>query len=138
EDRIPAVPGNYKDFFDAIVKERLLEFGGEAIRKYDLIRWNIMGSKFEETRVKLRELKDGEGAYENVPLYVYVKPADYNVVDSQTEFETLETYGGKPSATLFQPGLGVSKAPDGYTTRNWRQSLNEEYITGNSTGFATY
>ena len=29
-------------FFDAIVKERSLELGGEGIRKYDLIRWNLL------------------------------------------------------------------------------------------------
>lgn len=138
ESRIPPMPIGYSEFFEAIVKERLLEFGGEAIRKYDLIRWNIMGSKFEETRIKLRQLMDGEGQYVNVPLYVYVKPAPYNVIASQQEFATLDTYGGSPSTTLFQPGLGTSSAPTGYTTKSWRKSLNEEYITGNSTGFATY
>ncbi|WEK20928.1 MAG: RagB/SusD family nutrient uptake outer membrane protein [Candidatus Pedobacter colombiensis] len=136
--RLPAMPTDYNTFFEAIVKERLLEFGGEAIRKYDLMRWNLMGAKFAETRVKLRQLMNGEGAYVNVPKYVYSKAAAYNVVGSQEEFNTLDTYGGSPAVTLFQPGLGVSKEPTGYVTKNWRASLNEEYITGNSTGFATY
>lgn len=138
ESRIPAIPTDYAGFFDAIVKERLLEFGGEAIRKYDLIRWNIIGAKFEETRTKLRQLMNGEGPYVNVPKYVYSKPAIYNVVESSKEFATLDTYGGSPTATLFQPGLGSSKAPTGYITKNWRASINEEYITGKSSGFATY
>jgi hypothetical protein len=139
ESRIPVMPTDYAGFFDAIVKERLLEFGGEAIRKYDLIRWNIMGAKFEETRVKLRQLMNGEGVYVNVPKYVYSKPAVYNVIASQQEFATLDTYGGSPTATLFQPGLGTSAPPPGgYSTKNWRASLNEEYITGKSSGFATY
>lgn len=138
ENRIPAIPTDYAGFFDAIVKERLLEFGGEAIRKYDLIRWNIIGAKFEETRTKLRQLMNGEGPYVNVPKYVYSKPAVYNVVESSKEFATLDTYGGSPTATLFQPGLGTSSAPAGYITKNWRASINEEYITGKSSGFATY
>lgn len=138
ESRMPVMPTDYAGFFDAIVKERLLEFGGEAVRKYDLLRWNIMGAKFAETRVKLRQLMNGEGAYINVPKYVYAKPAVYNVIDSQQEFNTLDTYGGSPSVTLFQPGLGVTAAPTGYTTKNWRTSINEEYITGKSTGFATF
>jgi hypothetical protein len=138
ESRIPAIPTDYAGFFDAIVKERLLEFGAEAIRKYDLIRWNLMDSKFKETRVKLRQLMNGEGPYVNIPKYVYVKPAVYNVIASQDEFTSLTTYGGSPTAVLFQPGLGTSTAPSGYITKNWRASLNEEYITGNSTGFATY
>lgn len=138
ESRIPAAPSGYTAFFEAIVKERLLEFGGEAIRKYDLIRWNIMGPKFAETRVKLRQLMNGEGVYVNVPKYVYNKGAAYNVVNSQLEFNTLDTFGGVPSVALFQPGLGSTTAPTGYTTKNWRASINEEYITGPSTGFATY
>ena len=139
EGRIPPIPTDYAGFFDAIVKERLLEFGGEAIRKYDLIRWNIMGAKFAETRAKLRQLMNGEGAYASVPKYVYVKPAVYNLVNSQQEFQTLTVYGTDVNAVLFQPGLGSSSAPSGgYITKNWRASLNEEYITGNSTGFATY
>ncbi len=138
ESRIPAIPTDYTGFFEAIVKERLLEFGGEAIRKYDLIRWNLMASKFDETRTKLRQLMNGEGVYANLPSYVYSKPAAYNLVTSGEEFRTLDTYGGSPSATLFQPGLGDSKAPTGYTTKNWRASLNEDGITGSATGFATY
>ncbi|MBV4357295.1 RagB/SusD family nutrient uptake outer membrane protein [Pinibacter aurantiacus] len=138
EDRLPVMPDNYPDFFNAIVKERLLEFGAEGIRKYDLIRWNIMGAKFEETRTKLRQLMNGESVYANIPNYVYSKAAPYNVINANLEFATLDTYGGSPSVTLFQPGLGTSTAPSGYTTKNWRASLNEASITGTSTGFAVY
>ena len=138
ESRIPAAPADYTSFFNAIVKERLLEFGGEAIRKYDLLRWNNMFQVFADTRVKLRQLMNGEGAYVNVPKYVYSKAAAYNVINSQLEFNSLDTYGGSPSVTLFQPGLGVTGAPTGYTTKNWRASLNEEFISGPTSGFATY
>ena len=34
-----------KSFFDAIVDERAWEFGGEMIRKYELIRWGIYADK---------------------------------------------------------------------------------------------
>lgn len=43
------------DFFKAIVRERALELGAEGIRKYDLIRWNLL-------EVGLRE------AYNNIKL----------------------------------------------------------------------
>jgi len=135
---IPAIPGDYANFFQAIVKERLLEFGGEAMRKYDLMRWNIMGSKFDETRTKLRALMNGQAPYANVPLYVYNKAAVYNVTNSQQEVSTVDNYGGAPSASLFQPGLGTSSAPTGYTAYKWRIDLSEAAITGTSTGFATF
>lgn len=138
ESRIPAMPTDYNGFFQAIVKERQLEFGGEGIRKYDLMRWNIMASKFDETRTKLRQLMNGEGVYANIPLYVYTKAANYNVVNSQQEVATLDTYGGAPSATLFQPGLGSSTAPTGYTTKNWRKAISEASISADKTGFAIY
>ena len=36
-------------FFNAIVDERAWEFGGEGLRKFDLIRWNLYAKKIEET-----------------------------------------------------------------------------------------
>ena len=33
-------------FFSALERERSLEFGGEGLRKYDLIRWNLLNQKF--------------------------------------------------------------------------------------------
>ena len=35
-------------FFKAIVDERAWEFGGEGLRKFDLIRWNLYAQKIEE------------------------------------------------------------------------------------------
>lgn len=35
-------------FFDAIVNERAWEFGGEGIRRFDLIRWNLYAKKLDE------------------------------------------------------------------------------------------
>lgn len=135
---IPVIPTDYAGFFQAIVKERLLEFGGEAVRKYDLMRWNLMGSKFDETRTKLRALMNGTAPYNNMPLYVYNRAAAYAVTNSQQELSTVDNYGGAPNATLFQPGLGSSTAPTGYTAYKWRADISEAGITGTSTGFATF
>lgn len=139
ENDIPVTPTDKAGFFNAIVKERLLEFGGEAIRKFDLIRWNLIDSKFAETRTKLRQLINGEGAYANVPLYVYAKESNYNLTPSVTEVASLDLYGGLPSTVLFAPGLGSSTAPTGYTVKNWRKALTEEnMLTSIATGFAFY
>ena len=35
-------------FFNAIVNERAWEFGGEGLRKFDLIRWNLYAQKIEQ------------------------------------------------------------------------------------------
>jgi hypothetical protein len=58
-------------FFNAIVDERALEFTGEMLRKGDLIRWNLLGSKLEEARTKLIQLENRIGIYENLPDRIY-------------------------------------------------------------------
>lgn len=137
-DRMGVTPTDKDGFFKAIVQERLLEFGGEGIRKFDLIRWNMINAKFEETRIKLRQFMNGEGRYANLPLYVYTKAADYNIVPSVQEVATLDLYGGTASKVFFEPGIGSTTAPSGYTLKNWRKAVNEDGITGTSSGFATY
>ncbi len=67
EDKMPAIPADYTGFFDALVQERAWEFGGECIRKYDLIRWNMLGEKIDETRTNLQKLYAGEAPYESTP-----------------------------------------------------------------------
>lgn len=139
ETQIPTTPTDKAGFFTAIVKERLLEFGGEGIRKYDLIRWNLLGSKFDETRTKLRALIAGTGAYAGVPDYIYAKEGTYLLGTSVNEVATLDLYGGTPNNVFVSPGLGSSSAPTGYTTKNWRKAVTEENaITSTSTGLAFY
>ncbi|OQP47387.1 carbohydrate-binding protein SusD [Niastella yeongjuensis] len=139
ESRMGTTPTDKDGFFNAIVQERLLEFGGEGIRKYDLIRWNLLGSRIEETKTKLRDFMNGVGRYASLPLYVYTKPANYNLVSSTEEVKTLDFNGGMPiSQALFTPGIGKSDPPSGYTTKNWRTAVNEDYITGNLKGYARY
>lgn len=41
------------DFFKALVRERSLELGGEGLRKYDLLRWNLLAPALAETKVNL-------------------------------------------------------------------------------------
>jgi len=42
------VAASQEKFFDAIVNERAWEFGGECLRRFDLIRWNLYGEKINE------------------------------------------------------------------------------------------
>ncbi len=43
-------------FFAAIVRERALELGGEGVRKYDLIRWNLLTTALNETKANLLKM----------------------------------------------------------------------------------
>ena len=56
-------PTDHDGFFNAIVKERGLEFGGEGIRKFDLIRWNLLGARLADTKTNLTNLSARTGTY---------------------------------------------------------------------------
>jgi hypothetical protein len=60
---IGTTPATQTAFFDAIVKERALEFGGEGIRKYDLIRWNLLGQKLTETKAIIQAMSERTALY---------------------------------------------------------------------------
>jgi hypothetical protein len=55
---IASVSGSKDSFFEAIVDERAWEFGGEMIRKYELIRWGNYSEKVNETVEGLKAMAD--------------------------------------------------------------------------------
>ncbi|SFC28170.1 Starch-binding associating with outer membrane [Parapedobacter composti] len=128
ESLIGSIPGDKEGFFNAIVKERLLEFGGEGIRKYDLLRWNLLETVLNSTREKLRQFKDGEGSYAAVPQYIYYRLGAFQNVGATAEVADIEFYGGTINDVYYQPD--PSSAPEGYTRVNWRQAVNSGYIYG--------
>ncbi len=103
---IGATPAAYTDFFNALVKERLLEFGGEGIRKYDLIRWNLLAQKLADTKTALTALAGRQGVYANLPVNMYYKQASADLVWAGSYY--------KPSP--------FTSAPSGYTSVAWAGS----------------
>jgi|GEM_PF-77804 hypothetical protein len=68
-------------FFNAIVDERAWEFGGEGLRRFDLIRWNLYAQKIEQamrtmlcwgisTNEELMALDEVKAAYPEAADYV--------------------------------------------------------------------
>ena len=88
-------------FFNAIVDERAFEFCGEHIRKADLIRWNMLKEKIDETKQKMYDLRDRKGKYSYLPKDIYYKP---NPLD---QWEML-VYGYNEGETS-DPGAGWTK-----------------------------
>lgn len=97
--------------FNAIVEEHKFEFTGEMERKQALIRWNMLGSKIEEAKAKMFNLRNREGEYENVPETLYFRYANDN--------ETLIIYG-------LNRGEFNDPGPE-YTPYPWT-NLNESKI----------
>ena len=65
--------GSKADFLKAIQDERRLEFVGETIRKYDLIRWNLLKTNIDKVMDDIRALRSFSGKYADVPGYVFWK-----------------------------------------------------------------
>ncbi|MBP5559576.1 MAG: RagB/SusD family nutrient uptake outer membrane protein [Bacteroidales bacterium] len=58
--------GSKDAMFNAIVDERALEFCGEMTRKFDLIRWNLIKDKMDESRAEMRDLRELKGKFANI------------------------------------------------------------------------
>jgi hypothetical protein len=71
--QVPVIPTDKTGFFRLLVRERGLEFGGEGIRKFDLIRWNLLGTALAESKANLT--KWATGAAMVAPSYMAPPPA---------------------------------------------------------------
>lgn len=72
---VPTIPTDYTGFFKFIVKERMLEFGSEGIRKYDLIRWNLLTAAITETKANLANMGASTPIAMTPPSYMASPPA---------------------------------------------------------------
>lgn len=116
----PAVTTASKSaFFDALTQERFVEFGGEGIRKYDLIRWNLLTAKITQTRLDMNAMADQTTAsrYSYVPLKMYFT------------FTTGATGGLRWARSFYRPAPAAT--PTGTTAVNWRSSVTTAFVTTN-------
>ena len=120
---IGVTPTDKAGFFNAIVNERYLEFGHEAIRKYDLLRWNLLAAKLAETRTKIQQIRDRVAPYAYVPQYIYWKNVG----------EEIQYYAGVGAPTNALPFWRPTQVPSpttGWTRTDWAQHLNANVIDG--------
>ena len=113
--QIGVTPTDKTGFFNAIVKERLLEFGHEGIRKYDLLRWNLLAVKIAEARDQIQKIRDRVAPYNNVPQYIYWK-------NNGEEIQYYTTGGGATAQPFWRP-TQVPSPTTGWTRTDWAQHL---------------
>jgi starch-binding outer membrane protein, SusD/RagB family len=111
---VGTTPTTKAAFFDAITNERYLEFGSEGIRKFDLIRWNLLAQKITETRQKIAQFRTATGPYANVPQYLFWRNNGEEIQWGNSFY--------KPNAS--------TTAPTGFTRVDWRQHLTTNIIDG--------
>ncbi|MBB6001418.1 RagB/SusD family nutrient uptake outer membrane protein [Arcicella rosea] len=136
---ITSISGSKQMFFDAIVNERAWEFGGEMIRKYELIRWNLYAKKSQELVATTKEMADaaftGSGNYSELPDYMYWKR------DASGNFKVLNPsrkYVGTPDATWTRVSFLASLKPTPTTYQEWITKDWEKYYNGPVPGVARY
>ena len=121
---VNTVSATKESFFNAIVNERAWEFGGEFLRKYDLIRWNLYGKKIAETISTLTQMGEdafaGVGDYSHLPDYLYYRRVGNNI-------EFLSKYRKPATPPVLDPVTG-------YTRVSWLRSL----WNPNTSGGANY
>ncbi len=115
-------------FFDAIVKERSLELGGEGIRKFDLIRWNLLATKIAATKAALLAMSNLAAPYNTLPVSMY-----YRTTSTSDD----NTYTGGLWANSFYKAAPAT-APAGTTRVVWLSAaINTTALSRYATGFVT-
>ena len=139
---VPTPPSDKDGFFKLLVRERHLEFGGEGIRKYDLIRWNLLGTALTEARNNLSKMAAGTAmvaptymaappAYTltaNLPkqLWFYQNmPAENNVAtQAGSQIWVYSLYNPTPAATPLDPTNGNVAMSSSTNRVNWFANAN--------------
>lgn len=115
-------------FFTALVKERSLELGGEGVRKFDLIRWNLLASTIAATKVTLNNMSNLTAPWNTYPIAMYFKTtatSDDNTISGGLWVNSF--YKTAPTAT-----------PAGTTKVAWFTSaINTTATSRYATGFTT-
>ncbi len=115
-------------FFDAIVKERSLELGGEGVRKFDLIRWNLLASKLASTKAALLAMSTLSAPYNTFPIAMYYRTSstsDDNTISGGLWVNSF--YKTAPTAT-----------PSGTTKIVWLSAaINTTALSRFATGFTS-
>jgi starch-binding outer membrane protein, SusD/RagB family len=111
ESKIGVIPSDYAEFFKAVADERMFEFGGEGLRKWDLIRWNLITPLFAETRINLEKFRLRQAPYNNVPARMY--------------FLNGSTTGIVYYSSYYQPS--PANPPAGYSSVNWASAYGNTF-----------
>lgn len=132
--------GSKDAFFDAIVDERAWEFGGEMIRKYELIRWGIYSEKMKETVETLKQMVDdvrsGVGEYADLPDYMYWKrdaSGNFVILNPNKRLETIPDESWTGVKFVLDMWNETTQDYQQWVTKDW-----DPYFNGPKPGVARY
>ncbi len=130
------------DFFKYIVRERALELGGEGIRKYDLLRWNLLAAAISESKSNMVKMStstamDNPSYMASYPAYCITAtlPASMYYITNTTS--DVNTVNGLWKNSLYK--ASPSSTPSGTTKVTWisaavKTTCSDRFATGFTTG----
>lgn len=146
-----------KDFLQAIKDERRWEFVGEAIRKWDLVRWGELHTAIEKMKTTCLNIYNnrqytfefptrvvnGETVQRAIPAIVYYKYDDNNemILDANIDYERQRSPGAAyfnsaDGSRWFYTSAGETRSS---TATQYQQFIDNTacglFITSNETGF---
>lgn len=128
-------------FFKYIVRERALELGGEGIRKYDLIRWNLLATALSESaanmvRMSTNTIMVNPSYMAGYPPYSLVTPLPTSMYMINGTTSDNNNIGGLWFNSLYKAAPGST--PAGTTKVTWVGSaINTTAASRYATGFVT-
>jgi hypothetical protein len=137
------IPGGLgkPEFFQAVVRERALELGGEGVRKYDLIRWNLLNAAIAESKANMLKMSANTAmvnptymaAYPTYCLTPNLPIAMYYITTSTSDNNNI---GGIWNNSLYK--TAPTATPTGTTKVVWVTSaINTTAVSRYATGFVT-
>ena len=134
------------DFFKHIVRERSLELAGEGVRKYDLIRWNLLGTAIAESRANMNRMAAVTAMVNPTYMAGYPSYCLTNTLPIRMYVNTGTTSDNYNIGFMYRNSLyktAPTSTPSGTTSVNWlTNAINAagtnspvgRYATGFTTG----
>ena len=119
---IENLPADKESFFNAIVEENAWELAGEGYRKYDLIRWNLLGERIQKMK------DDYIAQISEYPIKLYFKYKEDNSTIDMTSvqwYATAEEQADLASAPASEGWISKTFWGDESRTQN-KTNLNDK------------
>jgi hypothetical protein len=129
------------DFFKAIVRERSLEFAGEGLRKFDLIRWNLLATALAETKANNVRMSSGTAMINPSYMAAFPSYSLTNTLPTSLYFINNSTSDNNNVGFLLNNSLyktAPASTPSGTTKITWiSTAINTTAVARYATGFVT-
>lgn len=129
------------DFFKHIVRERSLELAGEGVRKYDLIRWNLLGTAITESRANMNRMATVTAMVNPTYMAGYPSYCLTNTLPIRMYVNTGTTSDNYNIGFMYRNSLyktAPTSTPSGTTSVNWLTTAINAAGTNSPVGrFAT-